>query len=140
MTLLSLFLQGLSEGCNQVAARDGVISRFSRGKNCFQVHFVFVGQDQVLSGLLVGGCPQFLARGAFFIRANAWEKTSQVVLVIKNLPVNTGDIRDVDTIPGSGRCPGEGHGNPLQYSCLENPWMEEPSGLQSTGLHRVGHD
>ena len=35
---------------------------------------------------------------------------------------------------------GEGHGNPLHYSCLENPWTEEPGGLQFTGLQRVGHD
>ena len=47
---------------------------------------------------------------------------------------------DLDSIPGSGRSPGEGNGNPLQYSCLENPWMEEPGRLQSTGLQRVGHD
>ena len=42
-------------------------------------------------------------------------------LVIKNLPANAGDIRDTGSIPGSGRSPGGGHGNPLQYSCLENP-------------------
>ena len=41
--------------------------------------------------------------------------------VVKNSPANTGDIRDVGSIPGSGRSPGRGHGNPLQYSCLENP-------------------
>ena len=41
--------------------------------------------------------------------------------VIKNLPANAGDTRDVGSIPGSGRYPGEGNGNPLQYSCLENP-------------------
>ena len=35
---------------------------------------------------------------------------------------------------------GEGDGTPLQYSCLENPWTEEPGGLPSMGLHRVGHD
>ena len=46
--------------------------------------------------------------------------TSQVVFVVKNMPANTGDTRDVGSIPGSGRSPGEGHGNPLQYSCLEN--------------------
>ena len=45
----------------------------------------------------------------------------QVVLVVKNLPVNAGDIRDAGLIPGSGRFPGGGHGNPLQYSCLEDP-------------------
>ena len=46
---------------------------------------------------------------------------SQVVLVVKNLPVNAGDIRDVGSIPGSGRSPGGGHSNPLEGSCLENP-------------------
>ena len=45
----------------------------------------------------------------------------QVVLVVKNLPANAGDIRDTGFIPGSGRYPGGGHSNPLQYSCLENP-------------------
>ena len=46
---------------------------------------------------------------------------SQVALVVKNLTGNSGDVRDVGLIPGWGRSPGEGHGNPLQYSCLENP-------------------
>ena len=46
---------------------------------------------------------------------------SQVVLVVKNLPANAGDARDASSILGSGRSPGEGLGNPLQYSCLENP-------------------
>ena len=41
--------------------------------------------------------------------------------VVKNQPGNAGDIRDMGSIPGSGRSPGGGHGNPLQYSCLENP-------------------
>ena len=44
-----------------------------------------------------------------------------MVLVVKNLPANTGNIRDVGSIPGSGRAPGGGNGNPLQHSCLENP-------------------
>ena len=43
-----------------------------------------------------------------------------MVLVAKNPPANAGDIRDVGSIPGLGRFPGEGHGNPLQYSNLEN--------------------
>ena len=42
-------------------------------------------------------------------------------MVVKNLPANARDIRDEGSIPGSGRSPGGGHGNPLQYSCLENP-------------------
>ena len=45
----------------------------------------------------------------------------QVVLVVKNPPANAGDIRDAGLIPGWARVPGGGHGNPLQYSCLENP-------------------
>ena len=45
----------------------------------------------------------------------------QVVLVVKNPPVNAGDVRVKGSIPGWGRSPEEGHGNPLQYSCLENP-------------------
>ena len=40
--------------------------------------------------------------------------------MVKNLAANAGDIRDVGLIPGSGRSPGEGYGNPLQHSCLEN--------------------
>ena len=43
---------------------------------------------------------------------------------------------DPGSIPGSGRSPGEGNGNPLQYSCLGNPMDEEPGGLQSTGLQK----
>ena len=43
-----------------------------------------------------------------------------VALVVKNLPASAGDIRDMGLIPRSGRSPGEGHGNPLQYSFLEN--------------------
>ena len=52
--------------------------------------------------------------------------------MVKNLIVNTGDLRDMGLIPGSGRSPGEGHGNPLQYSCLENP-----HGQKSLLVHRV---
>ena len=46
---------------------------------------------------------------------------SQVTLMVKNLPANTGDTRDTGLIPGPGRSPGGGHGNPLQYSFIENP-------------------
>jgi len=43
------------------------------------------------------------------------------VLVVKSLPANARDMKDVSSIPRSGRSPGGEHGNPLQYSCLENP-------------------
>ena len=46
---------------------------------------------------------------------------------------------DLGSIPGSGRSPGEGNGNPLQRSCLEDPIDEEPDRLQSMGSQRVGH-
>ena len=45
---------------------------------------------------------------------------SQAALVVKNPPANAGDVRNADLIPGLERSPGGGHGNPLQYSCLEN--------------------
>ena len=49
---------------------------------------------------------------------------------------STYNARDVSLIPGSGRSPGEGNGNPLQYSCLRTPWTEEPGGLQSKGSQK----
>ena len=57
--------------------------------------------------------------------------------MVKNPPANAGDAGDTGLIPGSGRSPGIGNCNPLQYSCLGNHWTEEPGGLQSTGLQRV---
>ena len=78
-----------------------------------------------------------------------------MVLVVKKLPANTGDIGDEGSIPGLGRSPREGHGNPLLYSChllekgmatrscilaWEIPWTEELDGLWPIELHRVGHD
>ena len=50
------------------------------------------------------------------------------------------DTGDVGLIPGLGRSLGGGNGNPLQYSCLEIPWTEEPGRLQSMGLQRVRHN
>ena len=47
---------------------------------------------------------------------------------------------DPGSIPGSGRSPGEGNGYPVQYSCLENSWTEEPGRLQSIGIQRIGHN
>ena len=46
--------------------------------------------------------------------------------MIKNPPANAGDLRDIGSVPGLGRSPGEGHDNPLQYSCLENPMDRGP--------------
>ena len=78
-----------------------------------------------------------------------------MALVIKNPPASAGDLRDVGSIPGSGQSPGGEHGNPLQYSCLENPmdrgawWakvhgvaksLENPHGKRSlVGYSPCGH-
>ena len=48
-----------------------------------------------------------------------------MVLVLKNLVANAGDLKDTGSIPGLGRSPGEGNGNPHQYTCLENPMNGE---------------
>ena len=61
---------------------------------------------------------------------------SQASLVVKNQPASAGDTRGGDSVPGSGRSPGGWQGNPLQQSCLENPWTEEPGWLRSLGSQR----
>ena len=58
---------------------------------------------------------------------------SQVPLVIENLPADAGDIEDSGSIPQLESSPGEGNGNPLQYSCLENPMDRGACRLQSMG-------
>ena len=70
-----------------------------------------------------------------------WHLKSLQVLVVKNLPAKAGDISNAGSIPGSGRSPGGGNGNPLSYSCLENPMGRgAPGRLQSIGPHSVGHN
>ena len=61
-------------------------------------------------------------------------------LVVKNPPSNAGDSGDVGSIPMSGRSPGLGNGNLLQYFAWKNPQTEEPSRLQSLRSQRVRHD
>ena len=67
----------------------------------------------------------------------------QVTLVVKNLPASAGDMRDMDSIPGSGRFPEGGNGNPFQYSCLENPmdrgawWGYGPQGHKELDMTEV---
>ena len=61
-------------------------------------------------------------------------RASRVALVVKNLPTNAGDVRDMGSIPGLGRAPGEGNGDPLQYSCLEN---SKDRGAWQATVHRA---
>ena len=58
---------------------------------------------------------------------------SLVAQLVKNLTDNSGNTRDAGLIPESGTFPGEGNGNPFQYSCLETSWTEEPGGLSPWG-------
>ena len=77
---------------------------------------------------------------SYYLRSKIYKAIALLVKKKKqtNLPANTGDVRDVGSIPGLERSPGEGNGNPLQYSCLEIPQTEDPGELQSIGLQRVG--
>ena len=66
---------------------------------------------------------------------------SQVALLVKKMPANAEDSIDASLIPGSGRSPGGGHGNLLQYFCLKKRLLREESGrLQSIGSQKVRHD
>ena len=57
--------------------------------------------------------------------------------VVKNLPAKAGDVKTMDSVPGSGRFPGGGHGNSLQYSCLENPM---DGGVWWARVHRIAKE
>ena len=78
------------------------------------------------------GCAEHNSRTAVILY-----QASQVALGVKNPPANAGDIRDVSSIPGLGRSPGGGHGNPLQCSCLENPMAR---GAWWAAVHRVAQN
>ena len=60
--------------------------------------------------------------------------------MIKNMPAKVEDVRDRGSIPGWGRSPGGGNGNPLQYSCPGNPMDRGARGATSMWSQRVGHD
>ena len=66
--------------------------------------------------------------------------SSQVTLLVKNLPANAGVVKDAGSIPGSGRCPGGGHATHSSILDWRIPWTEEPGRLQFIGSQRGGHD
>ena len=70
-------------------------------------------------------------------KKNSTRGASPVVLLVKILSANAGDVAST---PGSGRSPGEGNSNPLQYSYWKIPWTEEPGGLQSMGSQRAEYN
>ena len=92
---------------------------------------------------LIFGTPHFtvISSSLLFLYIH-YPFASQVALVVKKPPASAGDIRDMGSILGSGRSPGEGHGSSTHSSLLawRIPWTEAPGGLQSIGSHRVRHN
>ena len=100
----------------------------------FIVYLLLIGLRSCLLNLSIGfQIHSFACRYSVVLGLSLW-------LSDKESACNAGVAGDTSSILGSGRSPGRGHSNPLQYSCLEIPWIEEPGGLQSTGSQRVGHD
>ena len=105
---------------------------------------------------LFWGCPSTVMVLLPFVGSWSWDRASLVAQLVKNLPVVS--VGDLSLIPGSGRSPGEGNGNPFQHSCVENPmdrgawqarvhgiirvrrgehmlsWWEKPAGAQKNSL------
>ena len=69
----------------------------------------------------LSGHPLAQSSGHIIIAVTVFSRASQVVLVVKNQPANAVDVKDLGLVPGLRRSPGGEHGNPLKYSCLENP-------------------
>ena len=102
-----------SLGCSHVLA---IVNSTSMNKGVYVSFWIRVfSRYMPIHGILVS-----YDNSVFNVLSNL-HTVFHVVLVVKNLPANAGDLSDSGSIPGSKRSPGEGHGNPLQYSCLENP-------------------
>ena len=83
------------------------------------------------------GYPSGLELGSGARVSNSPDPCYQVALVVKNRPINAGDVRDTCFTPGSGRSPGGPHSSTLAWRL---PWTEEPGGLWSIGSQKVRHD
>ena len=83
-----------------------------------KVFYLSINKTKLNNGLTFNSAVLSLSGHAF---GPSHSSAPQVVLLIKNPPANAGDRRDLGSVPGSGRFPGGRYGNPLQYSCLENP-------------------
>ena len=87
--------------------------------------------------------PGSSVHGIFQAGVLEWGATAFSIIpsgsAVKNLPAMWEPPGDTGSIPGSERLSGEGRDNPLQYSCLENPRVEEPGGLQSMGFQTIGY-
>ena len=112
-------------GILQVRILEWVAITFSRGST--------QPRDRTLASCIASKF--FTVRGTR--EASNTHKGGSKKIKKKNLPDNAGDV---GSIPGSGKSPGGGNGNPLQYSCWEIPRTEEPGRLQFMRSQRVGHD
>ena len=98
-------------------------------------HAQFISKHLVVRAMVCGAVG--VARSSSWLYFEKSEKAlpgGNVALVVKNPPADAGDVRDTGSIPGLGRSPGEGNGNPLQYSCLGNP---VDKGAWQTTVHGV---
>jgi len=93
-------------------------------------------QQTSLMGFLLKLSPAHLVIYMIFFET-IWWLPKVLVIKINNSPANAGDISDLGSIAGLGRSPGEGHGNQLQYSCLENPMDRGIWRLKSTGYQGI---
>ena len=104
------------------------------------LYWVDTSCSPCLVGTIVSFGSTFYPNWASFLQCNSHKKAYE-----KRPPgfspgkASASNVGDPGSISGSGRSSGEGNGNPLLYSCLENPWTEDPGRLQSMGLQRVGH-
>ena len=109
----------------------------------YSIGLYFHHQSHPQLGIVVSLAPFLILSGVIsplFSSRDTGNRTSQVALVVKNLAADTEDIRDVGLTPDLGRSPGGGHGNPLQYSCLENPHVQRSLvGYSPAALQRVRH-
>ena len=135
VTLRTIALQALlSMGILQARILEWVAvpssrgSSWSRDRTCVSC----IGR-QILYLWVTGGC--FLLRHKNISKVNLG-----LALLVKNQPANAGDIRDRGLIPRLGRSPGGGHGNSLQYSCLENPMDRGAWRATAIGSQRGGHN
>ena len=87
-----------------------------------------------------GGPLHTLSRNVLYSRWERYELPRWLSTKVKNPPAKAGNAGDTGPIPGLGRSSGEGNGNPLWYSCLGNPWTEEPSTLQAMESQRSRQD
>ena len=133
----------MAEACSPSALGTQVFSRVPAAQGRLRSYLCDAHPGQKCCLSVYGHSPgSILILRCVVSRWYAYIWAWQVALVVKNLSAKAGHCQtDTGSIPGSGRSPGGGHGNPLQYPCLENPHGQRSlGGLQSMGLQRDRQD